>query len=227
MLNIARTTRPAPPVLVPSYDDLPVIEEVVGDEAPEYFPVVSQSTSPTSTSSSPTSTSSADDSPPSPPSMALTIQPDASQMERYLLHHYTFLMSSILINVDSPTNPLRSVLLPRAVIFPGLKDALYAVAALHVSVGKDDPEFRITSLAYHDKALTAFHERISQVLQKPNRAELEVLLLTAVFLCKYEIISGGVSNWRSHLQGLKEMLEAFQSSNTKLATETTSYVQSL
>lgn len=62
-------------------------------------------------------------------------------------------MLSLLINVDSPTNPLRSVLLPRAVMSPVLKDAL---AALHVSIGEANTRFRTVSLAYYDRALSGF-----------------------------------------------------------------------
>lgn len=237
MLSITKATRPEPPTRVPtcitlasevnSVNDLGEINDVddADDGTLEDLPDMNEPASPVSISTSSTSSGSSTGKP--APCTALTIQPDASEMERYLLHHYTSRMSSLLINVDSPTNPLRSVLLPRAVVSPILKDALFAVAALHVSVGKDHPKFRTTSLAYYDNALSAFHHRITELQQRPQRYDLEVLLLTAVFLCKYEIISGGTSNWRSHLQGVREMLEAFQSKHINLAPEATSYVRSL
>lgn len=156
-------------------------------------------------------------------------QPQASSVERYLLHYYTFKLSTVLINVDSPSNPLRSVLLPRAVTSPTLMNALYATSALHAFVGNRDPDFRILSLAYYNKAVCALRHLMANLEPQRERADLEILLLTAVYLCKYEIISGGVSNWRSHLQGIQQLFETSicQENISKLAPETVAYVQSL
>ncbi|KAH8688657.1 hypothetical protein BGW36DRAFT_412845 [Talaromyces proteolyticus] len=127
-------------------------------------------------------------------------QPQASSMEHYLLHHYIFNMSTVLFNVDSPSNPLRSVLLPRAVTSQTLMNALYAASALHVFVGKRDSEFQTQSLTYYNKAASALH---------------------------HLIISGG-SNGRFHLQGIQKMFDIrfFQDNIAKLAPETVAYVQS-
>lgn len=161
------------------------------------------------------------------PQLPMMNQSQTSLMEQFLLHHYTFKMSALLINVDSSSNPLRKVLLPRAVVAPVLMDAIYATSALHVFVGNHNSEFRKASLGYYNKAASALHRLIADVSVQRNRTDLEVLLLTSVFLCKYEIISGGVSHWRSHLQGVQKMLDIFRKNQSKLATETVSYVQSL
>jgi hypothetical protein len=148
-------------------------------------------------------------------------------MERHLLHHYIFNMSTVLINVDGPSNPLRSVILPRAVPSPTLMNALYATSALHAFVGNRLPEFRIVSLAYYNKAVSALHDLISNFASHRGQGDLEIVLLTAVLLCKYEIISGGVSNWRSHLHGVRRLFNMFQESISALAPDTAAYLQSL
>lgn len=137
-------------------------------------------------------------------------------------------MSRVLINVDGPSNPLRSVLLPRAVISPTLMNALYATSALHVFVGNRDPEFRTLALAYYNRAASALHHLIANLGPRTERADFEILLLTAVYLCLYEIISGG-SNWRFHLQGIQKLFDTsfFQENIAKMAPETVAYVQSL
>lgn len=163
------------------------------------------------------------------PGVPLTwAQPQPSSTEHYLLHHYTFNMSRVLINVDGPSNPLRSVLLPRAVISPTLMNALYATSALHVFVGNRDPEFRTLALAYYNRAASALHHLIANLGPRTERADFEILLLTAVYLCLYEIISGG-SNWRFHLQGIQKLFDTsfFQENIAKMAPETVAYVQSL
>jgi hypothetical protein len=155
--------------------------------------------------------------------------PQASLIEYYLLHHYTFKLSTVLINVDSPSNPLRGVILPRAVTSPMLMNALYATSALHVFTGNRDPKLGTLALTYYDKAVSTLQHSLATWDLQRERTELEVLLLTVVCLCKYEILSGGGSNWRSHLQGLQKLLQTGISpaALSKLAPETVSYIQSL
>jgi hypothetical protein len=150
-------------------------------------------------------------------------QSHTAPIERHLLHHFIFKVATVLINVDGPSNPLRSVIIPRAVTSPTLMNALYATAALHAFAGNHDSEFRIASLVYYNRSVSALHELIS----KKTQADIEIQLLTAVLLCKYEIISGGVSTWLSHLQGIRKMFDMFQENITLLAPDTVAYVQSL
>lgn len=161
------------------------------------------------------------------PRLGLSSNPQASTMGCYLLHHYIFKLCVVLINVDGPANPLRNVVLPRAVTSQTLMNALYATSALHVFVGKCDPKFRVASLAYYSKAVSGLLKSISNFSSPREPGEPEILLLTAVFLCKYEILSGGVSNWRSHLEAVRQLFTAVRQQQSRLAPETVAYVQSL
>ena len=152
--------------------------------------------------------------------------PDASLLERYLLDHYIQKASTVLINVEGPSNPLRSVLIPRAITSQILMDALYAVAAYHVFVCNHDASFRASALKYYNRAASALSRGIAGASCHMIGEDLEVLLLTSVFLCKYEIISVG-KNWRQHLQGVQKMLDVFKNGKSTMAPVTLSYIQSL
>ena len=108
-------------------------------------------------------------------------------------------------------------------------NALYATSALHAFTGNHDPDFRTVSLVYYNKATLALRHLIADLGRGKERADVEILLLTAVCLCKYEIISGGISNWRSHLQGIQKLLDAstFQENISRMAPETVAYLKSL
>lgn len=153
--------------------------------------------------------------------------PQVSTLEGYLRQHYIERLSSVLVNVDGPSNSLRCVILPRALVSPMLMDAIYATSSLHIFIWNKKSEHRISSLTYYNKAAAALHRLISNVGAHSTVEDRELSLLTSVFLCKYEIISGGLSNWRSHLQGLQKMFGIFQQNQVKLSFETESFVQSL
>ena len=157
------------------------------------------------------------------PCAALCEEPRSTATERQLLHHFMFKVAPVLINVNGPSNPLRSVIMPRAATSPTLMNALYAMSALHVFVGNRDSKLRITSLVYYNRSVSALHGLIST----EERVNLEIQLLTAVLLCKYEIISGGDSAWLSHLNGIRKMFVMFRDDVCKLAPDTVAYAQSL
>lgn len=153
--------------------------------------------------------------------------PRASPMEDYFLQHYIERSSSVLINVDGPTNSLRSIILPRAVTSSMLSNALFAISSLHASICDDNPEYRMTSLVYYNNASTALYRLISDFGSNTSVEGRELSLLASVFLCKYEIISGGTTNWRSHLRGLQKMFSIFKRSTPQLSQDLVSYIQSL
>ena len=108
----------------------------------------------------------------------------ASTVEGYLLHHYVHSASRVLINVESTSNPLRNVVIPRAATSAALMNALYANSAFHVSVGNPDSGMRTSSLMYYDRAASALSQMIAEAGSQTTTENLEVLLLTAVLLCK-------------------------------------------
>jgi hypothetical protein len=153
--------------------------------------------------------------------------PSVSSFEGYLLQHYIDTLSVFLINCDSPSNPLRSVILPRAAASPILMNALCALSSWHIFACNQASELRVAALDYYSKATSALYHLLHRFNCYSDVGDCEIALLTSVFLCKYEIISGGVSNWRPHLQGIGNLLRAFPHAKSKLSQETITYIQSL
>lgn len=155
-----------------------------------------------------------------------------SLSENYLLWHYTQNSSSVLINVDGPTNCLRSVILPRLASSKGLLGAVYALSALHLDSGNGNSKYRPAALRYYTHTVSGVRNLIAS-LHDPGYVDgmsiqdRENLLLTTVFLCKYEIVSGGVENWRPHIAGIRGMLQLFEASAYRLSGEVVGYVRSL
>ena len=161
-------------------------------------------------------------------STTTTVNWPASIMERCLLYHYTHRVSAVLVNVDGPSNPLRGVLLSRAVSSPTLMDALYATSAMHAFMGNRKAEFRKLSFAFYDKAINALRQAIANLDYQQDPTSLETLLLTSICLCKWEIISGG-THWRAHFKGVKQLWEAdkVQNSLVQMDSETVAFIRSL
>lgn len=161
-------------------------------------------------------------------STATTMKWPATMTERYLMHHYTNRVSAVLVNVDSPSNPLRSVLLPRALASPTLMDALYATSAMHAFMGNRKAEFRRLSLAFYNRAITALRQAIANLDAQHDPAAIETLLLTSIYLCKWEIISDG-THWRAHFQGIRRLWETdkVQNSLAEMDSEAVAFIRSL
>lgn len=150
-----------------------------------------------------------------------------SPLESYLLQHYVERSSSVLVNVDGPANSLRNIVLPRAGVSSMLMNAIYAVSSRHASNSDSNAEFRVGALTYYGRATTALQDSLTAFHAETTIAEREIVLLTSVILCKYEIVAGGYKNWRSHLRGLYKMLCTFEEKGAKISSEVVSYVQSL
>lgn len=150
-----------------------------------------------------------------------------SPMESYLIQYYLERSSQILVNVDSPTNSLRSIVLPRTTASSMLSNAVYAVTSMHASISSDRSDLRITALLYFGRATKALQEGLYKFGLTTTRTDRECALLTTVMFCKYEIVSGGFKDWRSHLRGLHGMLETTLCNDLDISPEVTSYVRSL
>ncbi|KAJ5087218.1 hypothetical protein N7456_010834 [Penicillium angulare] len=155
--------------------------------------------------------------------------PHATQspsIEDHLRQHYVERLSSILINIDGPTNTLRSISFPRMVTSLMLTNALYATSARHLFIYEGRAEYQIASLEYYNKASCELRSLLNDLGSGLSIEQRELMLLTSVFLCKYEIISGEVKNWRPHLRGLQKMFSLCQRNGIKFSEEIVSYIQS-
>jgi hypothetical protein len=165
-------------------------------------------------------------------SWPLGITYHASAKELHFLQYHAEILCTLLVNADCSNNPLRQVVLPRAITSSMLRHAVCSVAAWHMStsfVGKEDV-LQAEAMSYYMQALSKLNSTIRRM--KTDEALDDVVvseesLLTSIFLCKYEIMKGGVVNWQSHLSGIEGLLDHFKASRRNLTVETLDYAKSL
>jgi hypothetical protein len=158
------------------------------------------------------------------------IPPPSTQLppiEDYLMKHYVEKLSTILINIDGPINSLRSISFPRIVASSMVTNALYATSACHLSICERKAEYQMVSIKYYNRASSALRHLISDLGPSLSVEQRELMLLTSIFLCKYEIISGEPKNWRPHLRGLQKMFNISRHIKSNISEEMVSYIQSL
>ncbi|KAL2418213.1 hypothetical protein ABEF95_004625 [Exophiala dermatitidis] len=160
------------------------------------------------------------------PTRAISTMPQISATQHYLLQHYVERSSSVLLNVDGLTNNLRTLILPRVFGSSMLINAIFATSAGHLYIFNKNPEHRTGALTYYNKAAADLQNLIAKLESDITVADRESALLTSVFLCKYEIVSGGLNHWRSHLHGLQKMFSLFQQHDNGVSQNIASYVRS-
>lgn len=148
------------------------------------------------------------------------------------LSYYTDHLSRLLVMVDTPCNPLRYMVVPRMASSPMLLKAVCAVSACHMSQREGssstaaDGTFALRNYALALRDLTScLSEYSASCLQKIDSTTVDQVVLTAVFLCKYEIIRGSIHEWRHHLTGLVRLME-HPATRAGLSTEAKRYLHS-
>lgn len=140
--------------------------------------------------------------------LAMTPRPhgNISHLSGHESHYLQYHMeegSRLLANLESDGNPLRSILIPRALSSPLLMKAVCAVSALHLANRSHGLGAQTAAADFYGGTLrgirTALVERSTDLL--PDDAMLAVGLL-----CKYEIVRGSVTQWSVHLDALQRLL---------------------
>ncbi len=146
----------------------------------------------------------------------------------YYLSYYTAHLSKLLVMVDTASNPLRGMIVPRLEFSPMLLRAVCAVSACHLSQRREDSHSSrhgILALKYYSEALSSLTTSLEDYA-RTCRCPADVTVLTAVFLCKYEIIRGSTREWRHHLTGLIQLMNRLVASST-LSDDAKKFLQSL
>lgn len=161
-------------------------------------------------------------------SLTNTFQPaDEPACSKYL-SYYTEHLSKLLVMADTASNPLRETIIPRMLRSPTLLKAVCAVSACHLSQRGDNfyaARDGMLALRYYSSALNSLTASLNDDALL-GQVSAEVTLLTAAFLCKYEIIRGSTSEWRHHLKGLMQLVKKLVTS-AALSSEVRKYLQSL
>ncbi|KAL4788239.1 fungal-specific transcription factor domain-containing protein [Aspergillus varians] len=127
-----------------------------------------------------------------------------SHLDTHYLQYHMERGSKLLANLETDENPLRSLIIPRALSSPLLMNALCALSAIHFS---NRSPYRWSAenegANYYIDAMRGLRTTLTGCQGKsfPDDAILAVALL-----CKYEIVRGSVKQWTVHLDALQTLV---------------------
>jgi hypothetical protein len=126
-----------------------------------------------------------------------------SEHESHYLQYHMEEGSRLLANLESDGNPLRSILIPRALSSPLLMKAVCAVSALHL--GNRFPGFGAQTAAanFYGGVLRGIR---TALVEQPSDLLPDDAMLAVGLLCKYEVVRGSVTQWSVHLDALQRMI---------------------
>ncbi|CAH0022391.1 unnamed protein product [Clonostachys rhizophaga] len=144
----------------------------------------------------------------------LSAFPNVTDQDFYYLQYLDEQAATQLLNVDSGVfNPLRRLILPRALDCLGVLYGVCAVAACH-QAQRSDPETRIdqniVATKFYVKSVNWLQSTVGrQAVQADSQCSSwdDASVITSLLLCKYEIIKGSSAHWRDHLDGLELLIQ--------------------
>lgn len=136
--------------------------------------------------------------------------------DAYYLQYHAELGSQLLSNLEfQRNNPLKEVLIPRAMSSPLFLNALCTLSAGHMSnrASSNKDTLRKAELTYYGKTLSGVRKALAALPQETASspayiASVEELISTVASLCKYEAVRGSVRSWRGHLEALQRLVNS-------------------
>ncbi|OJK05337.1 hypothetical protein ASPACDRAFT_20131 [Aspergillus aculeatus ATCC 16872] len=129
-----------------------------------------------------------------------------SHSETHYLQYHMELGSKLLANLESADNPLRSLIIPRALSSSLLMKALCAVSATHCANRiAAHSEAQTAATTYYIQTLNGLQSVLSEY---PTGRFPDEAILAVALLCKYEIVRGSVKQWVAHLNALQKLVIA-------------------
>ncbi|KAL3445709.1 fungal-specific transcription factor domain-containing protein [Aspergillus insuetus] len=136
-----------------------------------------------------------------PPSPSRLISHLSNSDTHYLQYHLEY-GSRLLANLETDENPLRSLLIPRALSSPLLMNALCALSATHfANRAHDSWSAEHEGANYYVDTMRGLRTALAKCPSVQDDAILAVALL-----CKYEITRGSVKQWAVHLEALDSLV---------------------
>ncbi|KAI9924112.1 hypothetical protein MW887_007352 [Aspergillus wentii] len=129
-----------------------------------------------------------------------------SNIETHYLQYHMEQGSKLLANLESDENPLRALLIPRALSSPLLMKAVCAVSAIHLANRSyNSMDAQTTAADYYIRTIKGLRTSMAGCSAGvfPDEA-----ILTVALLCKYEIVRGSVKQWAVHLNALQKLVTA-------------------
>ncbi|KAJ0418042.1 fungal-specific transcription factor domain-containing protein [Aspergillus carlsbadensis] len=136
-----------------------------------------------------------------PPSPSRLISHLSNSDTHYLQYHLEY-GSRLLANLETDENPLRCLLIPRALSSPLLMNALCALSATHfANRAHDSWSAEREGANYYIDTMRGLRTALAKSPSVQDDAILAVALL-----CKYEITRGSVKQWAVHLEALDSLV---------------------
>ncbi|GES63048.1 C6 transcription factor [Aspergillus terreus] len=127
-----------------------------------------------------------------------------SNIESHYLQYHMEHGSRLLANLENDENPLRSLVIPRALSSPLLMKALCALSAMHfANRSQNSLCAQNTAADYYGQTLSGLR---SVLAGNPGGALPDESIIAVGLLVKYEIVRGSVQQWSVHLDALEKLL---------------------
>lgn len=124
-----------------------------------------------------------------------------TQMDQYLLDHFTHRVSRILTLFDDESNPFHDFLLPLAMRHRAMMHALLALSSSHLANTNGHPDYEHAQGHHLSEALSTLRIGLREEGADSNYAA------TALILCLDSIAKGDTSgSYRPHLEAARHML---------------------
>lgn len=139
------------------------------------------------------------------PSLYLT---HLTPLETHYLQYHIEQGSKLLVNLETTENPLRSLIIPRALSSPLLMKAMCALSAMHFSNRSFDSfgvsiDAQTAATKYYIQTMKGIRMALAE--DSGGGVSDEVVLAVGL-LCKYEIVRGSVRQWAVHLGALQRLV---------------------
>ncbi|KGO77484.1 Protein of unknown function DUF3468 [Penicillium italicum] len=126
-----------------------------------------------------------------------------STHETHYLQYHVEQGSRLIANLESHDNPLRSMLIPRAMSSPLLMKAVCAISALHLANRSHGFGAHTAAVQYYSGTLNGLRTALDKC---PTEILPDDAMLAVGLLCKYEIVRGSVKQWIVHLNALQRLI---------------------
>ncbi|KAH8698306.1 putative C6 transcription factor [Talaromyces proteolyticus] len=137
----------------------------------------------------------------------------ASSSDLFYLQYHAERGFKLMSNLETQHNPLKEVLIPRALSSPLLLSIICAMSAGHMAnwPSPNQENLRNAELTYYGRTLSGVRKALAQITQQDvlDTASidlLEELIVTLASFCKYEAVRGAVNSWRGHLEALQKLV---------------------
>lgn len=142
-------------------------------------------------------------------------QPTTTVPDSFYLQYHEQRIADVLVHIGSEENPLRCLLLPRAFASPLLRNVVCALSAMHYYRNiSGELSAKAAAFGYYDSAVKTLQYFLQDMdhrgwHSRPRPCSTEDLLLAVTWLGVYEVTWSRSTNWRSHLNALRDLIAHF------------------